>query len=223
MESKLLFFQETSHPIDTWKIQHSFTKRVFDLVFSTLLLAILSPLFLGIALAIRISCGGEAIYAQFRLGRGGKVFKCYKFRTMHTNADRILQRILSENPEMRQEWIKKQKLKNDPRIFPLGKWLRRTSLDELPQFWNVLKGDLSIVGPRPYMVSQKKYLKSQSSKILSVRPGITGLWQTSGRNETTFEHRMKLDIAYINHHSFGKDLVLILKTIPQVFMGKDAY
>jgi exopolysaccharide production protein ExoY len=196
---------------------------VFDLSFSLLLLCLLAPLFLGIAMMIRFSSKGKAIYVQPRLGRGGKVFKCYKFRTMHLDADRRLRELLSLNPYLQQEWAKNQKLKNDPRIFALGKLLRRTSLDELPQFWNVLRGELSIVGPRPYMLTQKKYLGLLAPKILSVRPGITGLWQISGRNRRTFQERIFLDAAYIDRRSFAYDFLLILKTIPQVLFPKDAY
>jgi len=142
---------------------------------------------------------------------------------MHLDADRRLRELLAHNPYLKQEWMLNQKLKNDPRIFALGKWLRRTSLDELPQFWNVLKGDLSVVGPRPYMLTQKKYLGPLASKILSVKPGITGLWQTSGRNHRTFQERIILDAEYIDKRSFHYDLRLICKTIPQILFPKDAY
>lgn len=155
MESRVLPFQKISRPIE-WKIEHNLPKRLFDLIFSLILIVVLSPLFVVLSLAIRLTSKGEAIYVQPRLGRGGRVFKCYKFRTMYSDAEEGLQEILNKSPRLRHEWMKNQKLKNDPRIFPLGKWLRRTSLDELPQFWNVLKGDLSVVGPRPYMISQKR-------------------------------------------------------------------
>jgi exopolysaccharide production protein ExoY len=222
METKTLPFQRTARPA-VWHIHHSASKRLFDLCFSIALLILLSPLLLGIALAIRFSSGGGAIYVQPRLGRGGRVFKCYKFRTMYCDADKRLHEILAKNALLRNEWAKNQKLKNDPRIFSLGKWLRRTSLDELPQFWNVVKGDLSIVGPRPYMVSQKRELGSFAAKILSVRPGITGVWQTSGRSHTTFQERISLDAKYIEKRSFYYDLILILKTIPKIVFPKDAY
>lgn len=206
-----------------FKIRRNTPKRLFDFCFSLTLLTLLAPLFIGIALIIRLTSHGKAIYVQPRLGRGGKVFKCYKFRTMYLDAEARLNDILLHNPQFQKEWLKKQKLKNDPRIFPLGKWLRHTSLDELPQFWNVLRGDLSIVGPRPYMVFQKSNLGSLTDKIMSVRPGITGLWQTSGRSRTTFQKRIALDAEYIDKCSFWYDLLLILKTIPQVLFPKDAY
>jgi exopolysaccharide production protein ExoY len=222
METKVLAYRKLAQ--HTAKVSDPrFLKRLFDLSFSLTLLLFLSPLFLGIALAIRLSSRGRAIYVQPRLGKGGRVFKCYKFRTMHVDAERRLREILAKNSLLREEWLENQKLKNDPRIFFLGKWLRRTSLDELPQFWNGVKGDLSIVGPRPYMLCQKQVLGSLAPKILSVRPGITGLWQTSGRNGTTFQERIALDAKYIDKHSFHFDLLLILKTIPQILFLKDAY
>jgi undecaprenyl-phosphate galactose phosphotransferase len=206
-----------------WEVREGLLKRTFDLFFSATLLIILSPLFLAIILSIKILSGGTAIYVQPRLGKGGKLFNCYKFRTMYIDAEDRLHDLLARNPHLQIEWLKNQKLKDDPRIFTLGKWLRRTSLDELPQFWNVLIGDLSVVGPRPYMLSQKKSLGDLAPKILSIRPGITGLWQTSGRNRTTFQERISLDAAYIDTHSFFYDLFLILKTIPCVLFQKDAY
>jgi exopolysaccharide production protein ExoY len=206
-----------------FKIRHHPLKRVFDFCFSLLSLILLSPLLIAIAIAIRCISRGNIIYAQPRLGRGGKIFICYKFRTMHLDAEEKLDSILSSNPRYKREWRHKQKLKNDPRIIPLGKWLRQTSLDELPQFWNVLKGDLSVVGPSPYMIFQKQDLGYFADKILSVRPGITGLWQTSGRSRTTFQKRIALDLEYIDKSSFPYDLFLILKTIPLLLFSRNAY
>jgi exopolysaccharide production protein ExoY len=222
LEAKVLTYRKAGGRL-VWKVQHNAPKRLFDLAFSLAFLCLLAPLFLGIAAMIRLSSKGSVIYVQPRLGRGGRIFKCYKFRTMHSDADKILNEILIQNPQFKKEWATNQKLKEDPRIFAVGKWLRRTSLDELPQFWNVLKGDLSIVGPRPYMLGQKKYLGLMAPKILSVRPGITGLWQTSGRNHTTFQERILLDAEYIDKHSLIYDLLLIIKTIPVVLFSKDAY
>lgn len=204
------------------KLQSDLFKRAFDLVFSIALLLALSPLILAITVLIHLSSKGNAIYVQPRIGKDGKVFRCYKFRTMHLDADKKLKALLAENPLLALEWARNQKLKNDPRIFALGKWLRRTSLDELPQFWNVVRGDLSVVGPRPYMVYQKKELGSLGSKILSVRPGITGLWQISGRSQTSFKRRIELDAAYIDKSGFFFDLLLICKTIPKMIVPKDA-
>jgi len=197
-------------------------KRLFDITFCLLFFPIILLLFLLIALITLTRSPGNIFYVQIRLGRDGKPFKCYKFRTMHIGADLSLKKILEKNPQLHLEWIKNQKLKSDPRIFPFGHFLRKTSLDELPQFWNVIKGDLSVVGPRPYMVAQRKELGAWSEKILSMRPGITGLWQTSGRNGTTFQERIALDAQYVDKHSFWYDLRLIIKTIPEVFFSKNA-
>lgn len=198
-----------------------FGKRFFDLFFSLLMMGVFFPLFLAIVFGIRLSSKGKAIYAQDRLGQSGKVFKCLKFRTMTLNAEEQLLEILHNNPALKMEWQLHQKLRDDPRIFSFGKWLRKTSLDELPQFWNVLKGDMSVVGPRPYTVDQYKDLGCNSPKILSMRPGVTGIWQTQGRSSTTFEKRMELDAKYVDEGTFWNDLVLTLKTLS--VLTKDAY
>ncbi len=198
-------------------------KRQLDIIFSLLVLLLLAPLFLLIALIIALSSRGKVIYTQPRLGKKGKIFRCYKFRTMYMDADDRLEHLLRLHPSLKLEWEEKQKLRNDPRIFPMGHLLRKTSLDELPQFFNVLKGDLSVVGPRPYMVFQEKLLGKKRDTILSIRPGITGLWQTSGRSGTTFQKRIKLDAAYVKKRGFWLDLRLIFKTIPVVLFPKDAF
>lgn len=198
-------------------------KRVFDICFSLAVLVLLFPLFVLIAVGIALSSPGSIFYRQERLGRGERRFKCWKFRSMHIDADRKLIELLSHDPLLKREWEISQKLKDDPRIFPLGKFLRKTSLDELPQFWNVLKGDLSVVGPRPYMIAQREELGELAHKILSVKPGVTGLWQTSGRNKIPFQGRIELDARYVDRRSFFFDLYLIGKTIPAVLMPKDAY
>lgn len=229
MESSTLRF--TTYPkappsIQQQKFPSSFSnsliKRIFDIVFSISVLTLFFPLFLLIAAAIRFSSQGNIIYTQARLGKDGRVFKCYKFRTMHPDADAYLSEILKKDPAKQIEWEQNQKLRHDPRIFSFGHFLRKTSLDELPQFWNVLKGDLSVVGPRPYMVCQQAHIGRMANKILSVRPGITGLWQTSGRSSTTFQKRLILDAHYVEATSFWLDLVLIFKTIPQILFCKDA-
>ncbi len=198
-------------------------KRVFDILFSLFALISLLPLFLLITIGILFSSPGRVIFTQRRLGQGGKTFKCLKFRTMYFNAEKRLDEILQDNPQLRDEWREKQKLRVDPRAFSFGKFLRKTSLDELPQFWNVLKGDLSVVGPRPYMINQRSELGPHAYKILSIRPGITGLWQTSGRNDKTFHERIILDAKYVEKSSFWLDLQLIVKTLPVVFSSKDAF
>ena len=155
---------------------------------------------------------------------GGIPFNCYKFRTMYRDANSRLQDILSSDPVKMKEWNASHKLKNDPRITPIGQFLRSTSLDELPQFWNVLKGDLSVVGPRPVTKEEViKHFGPKAHKIFSVRPGITGLWQVSGRSNTTYTSRIKFDEHYVDNRSLRLDLKIVAQTIPSVLMRKGAY
>ncbi len=202
----------------------SSSKRIFDILFSFTVLIAGFPIFLGLAILIKCTSPGPIFYGSKRIGLAGKQITCWKFRTMHLNADKALSDLLSRDEELKKEWLEFYKLKNDPRITKVGKWLRKTSLDELPQFWNVLKGDLSVVGPRP--VSQEeamRYLQERGTKLFSVRPGITGLWQTSGRNKVLYARRIKLEERYIDHRSFFLDLVLIIKTIPVMIFPKGAF
>ncbi len=196
-------------------------KRAFDIVFSSCVLLCGIPFFLGVALLIRYTSHGPAFYASMRMGKGEKLIRCWKFRSMCLNADEKLEGLLRKDPQLLQEWQCYAKLKNDPRITPIGKWLRKTSLDELPQFWNVLKGDLSIVGPRPFLVQEvRSSLKNKAHKILSVRPGLTGIWQTSGRNALTLQQRIDLEESYVEKQTFLLDLILIFKTIPIMLFAK---
>lgn len=199
-------------------------KRAFDIAFSASILLLFFPLLLGIALAIRYSSPGKIVYSHQRVGRNGKLFRCYKFRTMYSDADLRLQDLLAANPSLQAEWLATRKLKQDPRITPLGKFLRKTSLDEFPQFWNVLKGELSVVGPRPLVQEEvDTCLGEKASKILSVRPGLTCLWQVSGRTDTSYDKRIQLDEAYIDNQSMLLDLKLIALTIPCMIFAKGAY
>ncbi len=207
------------------EIKHIPIKRAFDILFSLACLVLGFPIFLMIGLLIYLSSPGPIIYSHERIGRGGKPFRCYKFRTMHSDADQNLQDVFSANPELRLQWERSFKLKQDPRITPIGIYLRKSSLDELPQFWNVLKGDLSVVGPRP-MVNQelKKYYGIKAYKILSIRPGLTGPWQVSGRSDIdSYEKRISLDEHYVENQSFLMDMKLISKTIPVMLFSKGAY
>ena len=217
----------------SYEIRHLPVKRGFDILFSLLALVVCSPLFLCIACLIAFTSKGKIIYGHQRIGRGGKKFNCYKFRTMYPDADQRLQHLISENPELKKEWESSYKLKKDPRVTPIGNFLRKTSLDELPQFWNVLKGDLSVVGPRPVVESELiQHFKEMSGVILSVRPGITGLWQVSGRSDTSYWKRIELDVQYIQQikrasklsvRLMALDLKLIAKTIPCMIFSKGAY
>lgn len=199
-------------------------KRALDTIFSLSVLILTAPLFLLIALLIKATSKGSAIYYQTRIGRCGSHFRCYKFRTMYQNADSILAEILANDPQKREEWNNTHKLKHDPRVTPIGRFLRETSLDELPQFWNVLKGDLSVVGPRPVVKEEiTRHFGHKAEKIFSVRPGITGLWQISGRSDTSYSKRIALDEYYVENRTLLNDLKIIALTIPSMITKKGAY
>ena len=210
--------------IEHLKIKHRPIKRLFDLFFSSLAILCLTPIFLLLTLIVRISSKGKVFYSHPRVGRGGRMFKCYKFRTMYPDADERLNEILNSDPEKKNEWQASRKLKQDPRITPIGRILRKTSLDELPQFFNVLKGDLSVVGPRPVVHEEvREHYGMKAAKILSIRPGITGIWQVSGRSDTSYTYRVQLDEKFVDSHSIALDLKLIMKTIPSMISSKGAY
>lgn len=207
-----------------FQIKHRAVKRIFDVLFSLTILVLFAPVFALIALFIACTSKGPIVYAHKRIGRGGKLFKCYKFRTMHQDAEVRLQELLKKDAALKAEWEANYKLKNDPRITSIGGFLRKTSLDEFPQFWNVLKGDLSVVGPRPVVLDEIiKHYGEKAGKVLSIRPGLTGLWQVSGRNDTSYASRISLDEEYINNWSLGLDIKLVLKTIPAMLSSRGAY
>lgn len=199
-------------------------KRLFDIVFSLCAILFFLPGGLLFAGLIRLTSPGPVLYVCKRVGKNGKEIYCWKFRTMCLDADKMLAEILAKDPVLRLEWETYYKLKDDPRINSIGRFLRKTSLDELPQFWNVLWGDLSVVGPRPVTEEEiKKYFGSKKEKILSVHPGLTGIWQTSGRSLLTFEERLELEESYVDKQSFALDLQIICKTIPALFLSKGAF
>ena len=196
-------------------------KRGGDIVFSLLVLSLGSPLFLLLAVLVKLSSRGSIFYCQRRIGRGYKGFGCLKFRTMRRDADRVLAAMLDADPKLRAEFERDHKLKRDPRITPLGKFLRRSSLDELPQFMNVLRGEMSVVGPRPIVWDELRRYGRSMDEVLSVRPGLTGLWQVSGRNNLTYRTRVRLDLAYVRNRSFWLDLGIVLRTIGVVLLPMD--
>ena len=196
-------------------------KRAGDIGFSLLVLALGSPLLLLLAVLVKLSSKGSVFYCQRRIGRGYRGFGCLKFRTMRKDADRVLAQVLASDPELRAEFERDFKLKNDPRITPIGTFLRRSSLDELPQFINVLKGEMSVVGPRPIVWDELERYGRNMDQVLSVRPGLTGLWQVSGRNNLPYETRVKLDLFYARNRSFWLDLGIILRTIGVVLLPMD--
>jgi len=205
-------------------IDRSIKKRAFDLFFASFFVLLSLPFLFLIPLLIKLTSSGPVLYRSKRIGRGGRVISCLKFRSMYADAQERLDEILKQDRKKKIEWKQTFKLKKDPRITPLGRFLRKTSLDELPQFFNVLMGDLSIVGPRP--ITYPEHLKISTrirSQILQVKPGVTGLWQTSGRNDLTWKRRVALELNYVKHRSFFLDLYLIVKTIPAMLFSKGAY
>lgn len=199
-------------------------KLIFDKVLSLILLIVFFPLFLIISLAIRLESKGPVIYKQKRVGLGGKQFNFFKFRSMYRNNDDILYEYLKTNPRAKEEWTRYKKLKNyDPRVTRVGKILRKYSLDELPQIINVLLGDMSLVGPRPYLYEEIKGNHMFSNIIFRVKPGITGLWQISGRNRLLFDTRIVIDEHYIRNWSLWMDIIILMKSVTVVLSGKGAY
>jgi Undecaprenyl-phosphate galactose phosphotransferase WbaP len=198
------------------------TKRLFDTLAALMLLVLLSPGFLLVAWAIRRD-GGPALFAHPRIGKKGRVFNCYKFRTMVVDAEKQLEQLLQRQPELRKQWQVEHKLRSDPRVSPLGRFLRRTSLDELPQLINVIRGEMSLVGPRPVVRSELPRYGDQVGYYLMVRPGMTGLWQVSGRNDVDYDTRVYLDSWYVKNWSLWHDLVILFKTISVVLTRQGAY
>ena len=198
-------------------------KRVFDLLFTICGGLCILPFLLVIAVMVAFDNKGNVIFAHRRIGRGGKEFKCYKFQTMIPNAQEALEKYLAENPEARKEWEESFKLTNDPRVTKLGNILRKTSLDEMPQLWNVIKGDMSLVGPRPIVAKEIERYGEYFREYAMVTPGITGMWQASGRSDTTYEERVEMDTWYVRNWSVWIDLMYLFKTVKIVFTGKGAY
>lgn len=198
-------------------------KRTVDLVGSICGVLVISPILLGIVAAIYISNPGPIIFAHRRIGSNGKTFPCYKFRSMVVNAQSALEEYLTKNPAAREEWKKEFKLKDDPRITPIGRMLRKTSLDELPQLFNVIKGEMSLVGPRPIVQEEIIKYGDYIHDYYLVRPGMTGYWQVSGRNDVDYENRVKMDSWYVRNWSLWQDIVLLIKTINVVLARKGAY
>ena len=199
-----------------------FLKRAFDVVVSGTALLALAPLFITVALMVRRD-GGAAFYSDERIGADGRLFGCMKFRSMIVNAKQVLDQYLVGNPEAAEEWRRDQKLRHDPRITKIGTFIRKTSVDELPQLWNVLKGDMSLVGPRPMMANQAEMYGADVTLYQQVRPGITGLWQVSGRNELSFEKRVELDRWYVSNWTLWHDIAILFKTVPVLLFRKGAY
>ena len=196
-------------------------KRIGDIIFSLLVLTLGSPIFILIGILVKLSSPGSVFYIQKRVGRNYREFGCIKFRTMHKDADNLLPNLLEKYPLMRKEFEKDFKLRQDPRITKLGRFLRRSSLDELPQFFNVLKGEMSVVGPRPIVSNEINKYSLFMEEVISVRPGLTGLWQVSGRNNLSYKKRVELDLVYARNRNFLLDLEIIILTLGVLLFPMD--
>lgn len=198
---------------------YDFVKRFADIVCSSVAIVLLSPFFIIISIAIKATSEGPVIFVHKRVGKNGKEIGIYKFRSMVMNAEELIEKF---TPEQKEEFQKNFKLENDPRITKIGKILRRTSLDELPQLFNILKGDLSIVGPRPIIDVETKIYGNYKDMLLSVKPGLTGFWAANGRSDTSYKRRRAMEIYYVKNRSLLLDLQIIFKTAISVFTGKGA-
>ena len=200
---------------------YKFIKYLFDILFSFLILVAFIPLFVIIASLIKLSSRGPIFFLQERIGKNNVPFQCIKFRTMYPEAKDILKNLLNKDEKIKKEFEETHKIKNDPRITTIGKLLRKTSLDELPQFINVLRNEMSIVGPRPIVKAEKKKYGKNLIKLLSIKPGITGLWQVSGRNNLTYKKRIMLDINYVKNYNLLMDLRILIRTFGVVLFPLD--
>lgn len=203
--------------------RNSFFGRSFDITMALVAIAVFLPFLVFAALAIRLSTPGPALFIQSRIGRDGKAFPCLKFRTMVVNSQDVLLDLLARSPEARAEWERDQKLRDDPRVTRLGALLRKSSLDELPQLFNIIFGHMSIVGPRPIIEPEIWRYGSRFTAYCSVRPGLTGLWQVSGRNDLSYDARVRLDARYALRKSMLYDLGICFRTVPAVIASRGVY
>lgn len=199
------------------------SKRSFDILVALAALVLLSPIFVLIMALVKSSDGGRVFYGHRRIGYNGSTFRCLKFRTMAENGDTLLQRYLDENPQAQEEWRETRKLQDDPRVTVVGSVLRKLSLDELPQLINILRGEMSIVGPRPVVEDELELYEASAVYYLRSRPGLTGLWQVSGRNDVSYAARVAFDTHYVRNWSLTSDLVIVARTIPAVCLSRGSY
>ncbi|MDZ7640158.1 MAG: sugar transferase [Bryobacterales bacterium] len=198
-------------------------KRFLDIVSALVLIVVALPFAIVIAIAILLESGGPVLFRQVRIGQGNRRFSLWKFRSMAVDSEKLLETYLSEHPGSREEWNATHKLKDDPRVTRVGRFLRRRSLDELPQLWNVLRGDMSLIGPRPIVEDEVPKFGRAFALYLKVKPGLTGLWQVSGRSDTSYRRRVELDSQYIRCWSLWLDLRVIWKTVGVVLRAHGAY
>lgn len=197
--------------------------RGLDVLIAAIGLIFIAPLLVVLAIAVFVQDGGAPVYRQNRIGRGGRLFGCLKFRSMVPDAQDRLDQLLATDPAARLEWSVDHKLRNDPRVTALGRFIRRTSLDELPQLVNVLAGDMSLVGPRPIVQAETERYGAYLRHYLTVRPGITGVWQVSGRNDVSYRRRVACDVLYARRRSFRKNLLIMAATVPAVLQSRGSY
>lgn len=209
-------------PLLTWSVSRG-VKRAMDVVGSALALLVLSPLMIALTMALAVESRGHPIFVQQRIGRSGSMFKIFKFRTMSRGAEDLLQGSLEDDADLASEWATLRKLRDDPRVTRVGRILRKYSLDELPQFVNVLVGHMSLVGPRPIVEDELPLFGDHLPTVLTMRPGLTGLWGVSGRNELGYVERVRLEDRYVRVWTLGLDISILLRTIPLVLRGRGAY
>ncbi len=197
--------------------------RLVDVALAAGALVFFAPLFVLVALLVKLEDGGPVFFAQERIGRGGVLFRCLKFRTMAIDAEVQLRDLLARNPAARREWDRDHKLKDDPRITRVGRFLRASSLDELPQLWNILVGQMSVVGPRPIVKAEATRYGRHFKRYCQVRPGLTGLWQVSGRNDVSYRERVVMDVAYVRARCLCLYLKIIVRTVPAVLLRRGSY
>jgi undecaprenyl-phosphate galactose phosphotransferase len=202
---------------------NTYTKLVVELAVTVLLLVVLTPLLIALAVLVKASSRGPVLFRQKRIGRDRRLFHCLKFRTMYQDAEQRLSEMLASDETLRSEWLKYARISNDPRVTGPGRFLRRFSLDELPQLWNVLRGEMALVGPRPYLPVESDRIGESLDTIVRVRPGMTGLWQVSGRTSLTFKERLTLDEYYIRNWSLWMDFSIVLRTLRAVVSARGAY
>ncbi|TIX52099.1 sugar transferase [Alteraurantiacibacter aquimixticola] len=196
---------------------------MFDFTLALTLAIVFAPLMLLLVLMVKLTSPGPVIFCQQRVGRNGELFPCLKLRTMVVDAQARLDHLLATDPKARAEWQEDQKLRNDPRITPIGHFLRRTSLDELPQLWNILMGHMSFVGPRPIVQDEVSRYGVHIGRYCAVRPGLTGLWQISGRNDVSYSERVRLDVKYVRRHTFVGDMFICARTVPAILGSRGCY
>ena len=199
------------------------SKRGFDILVASTALVFLAPIFLMLMALVKFSDGGRIFYGHRRVGHSGRPFRCLKFRTMREDSDRILKEHLANNPSAREEWATSRKLQHDPRVTSVGIILRKLSLDELPQLINIIRGEMSIVGPRPVVEDELELYDAAAQHYLRTRPGLTGLWQVSGRNDISYESRVALDSHYVENWSLMTDIKIIGMTVPAVCFSRGSY